>query len=100
MSCTCYIYRCSAKADMYLYLSEKDAFESLPEELLKNIGITEFAMELELTADKKLAREDPVKIMDNLKTQGFHLQMPSETSVEELLKRIAEEKQVNNSQKT
>lgn len=100
MASTCYIYRCSAKTDMYLYLSKKDDFESLPEKLLKNIGVTELAMELELTAEKKLAKEDPVKILNNLKTQGFHLQMPPETSVEKILEKIALDKQKSNIQKT
>ena len=87
----CYIYRCSAKADMYIYLSKKDDFEVLPEDLRKNLGILDFSMELELDSEKKLAKEDPVKVMDNLKNQGFHLQMPPETPVDQLLEKIAKE---------
>ena len=87
---TCYIYRCSAKQDMYLYLAEKDRFELLPEQLAKSLGRTDFAMELELSADKKLAREDPRKVMDNLEKQGFHLQMPGDTPVDQLLENIAQ----------
>ena len=88
---TCYIYRCSAKPDMYIYLNEKDDFDSIPEELRKNLGVLDFAMVLELHADKKLAKEDPVKVAENLKSQGFHLQMPSDTSVDELLEKIAQQ---------
>ncbi len=88
---TGYIYRCSAKADMYIYLSEKDNFDVIPDDLRKNLGILEFAMELELDSDKKLAKEDPVKVMENLKNQGFHLQMPPETPVDDLLEKIAKE---------
>ncbi|MCW9013678.1 MAG: YcgL domain-containing protein [Gammaproteobacteria bacterium] len=88
---TCYIYRCSAKKDMYIYLSEKDDFDCLPENLRKNLGVTEFAMKLELDANKKLAKEDPVKVINNLSAQGFHLQMPSDTSVEQLLEKIAQQ---------
>lgn len=86
-----YIYRCSAKADMYIYLAEKDNFEILPEELRKNLGILELTLELSLDKDKKLACEDPAIVMENLKTQGFHLQMPPETPVDQLLEKIAKE---------
>lgn len=85
----CYIYRCSAKPDMYIYVEEKDNFERVPGKLLQSLGRRDFAMELELSSDKKLAREDAVKVIDNLRDQGFHLQMPSETSIDEILERIA-----------
>lgn len=86
---SCYIYRCSAKQDMYIYLADKDAFDAVPEHLLKSLGRIDFAMQLELNPDRKLAREDPLLVMDNLEKQGFHLQMPSNTSVDELLETIA-----------
>ena len=35
-------------------------------------------MELNLHPARRLAREDVVKVMTNLDTQGFHLQMPPE----------------------
>jgi uncharacterized protein YcgL (UPF0745 family) len=35
-----------------------------------------FVMELELSPDRKLAREDVNKVIHNLETQGFHVQMP------------------------
>lgn len=76
---------------MYIYLSEKDNFDVIPDDLRKNTGILEFAMELELDSEKKLARENPANVMENLKNQGFHLQMPPETPVDELLEKIAKE---------
>jgi len=86
---TCYIYRCSAKTDMYLYLAEEDNFEIVPDELTKNLGTTQLAMTLELNRDKKLAKEDAALIIDNLQEKGFHLQMPSETPISEILEKIA-----------
>jgi uncharacterized protein len=88
---TCYIYRCAAKADMYLYIRQRDDFSDVPEALFKRLGRLDFAMQLELTADKKLARETPEAVMRNLSQQGFHLQMPATTAVDELLARIAAE---------
>jgi len=87
---TCYIYRCSAKQDMYIYLAEENDFESIDEALRNKLGELSFAMTLELKDDTRLAKEDPVKIQKNLKKQGFHLQLPPETSVEEILAKIAE----------
>ncbi|MBI3188550.1 MAG: YcgL domain-containing protein [Gammaproteobacteria bacterium] len=91
---TCYIYRCSAKADMYIYLRERDDYSCLPPDLSKHLGRLDFSMQLEIHADKKLARENPLTIIDNLKKQGFHLQMPGDTAVDELLTRIANEQNV------
>lgn len=92
-SITCYIYRCSAKIDMYLYLAEENNFNSLPDALKKNIGTTQLAMTLELNKDKKLAKENSAQVMDNLQQKGFHLQMPSDTPVSEMLEKIALDQQ-------
>ncbi|HDP89739.1 MAG TPA: YcgL domain-containing protein [Thioalkalivibrio sp.] len=88
----CYVYRSSLRADTYLYLPEQDAFDDLPEGLLKLFGTPEFSLEFDLTPDRKLAQEDAAKVLDNLKTQGFHLQMPpapGQPTAEELLARLA-----------
>lgn len=74
----CAIYRSSKKEGMYLYVREKDAFDDVPEALMKRMGKCELAMELELSADRPLAREDVETVMANLEQRGFHLQMPPE----------------------
>lgn len=89
MTISCYIYRCSAKPDMYIYLAEENGFDKIDEGLIKKLGQLSFAMSLELDNNSKLAREDPLKVIENLNNQGFHLQMPSDTSVEELMARIS-----------
>ena len=88
----CYIYRCSRKEDMYIFLAEKDNFSRVPAEIMRGIGITEFAMELELTADKKLAREDASTVIKKLEANGFHLQLPRDTSAEQIMSKIAKGK--------
>ena len=85
----CYIYRCSRKPDMYIYLAEEDDFSKVPKEIFNSLGIITFAMELELSANKKLAKEDPVLIMKNLQENSFHLQLPNNTPIEELMAKIA-----------
>jgi uncharacterized protein YcgL (UPF0745 family) len=37
-------------------------------------------MKLELNEKRRLAREDVGRVMRNLQSQGFHLQMPPEVS--------------------
>ena len=84
-----YIYRCSRKDDMYIYLAEKDDFSKVPAEIMRALGVTEFAMELELTPERQLAREDVPTVMKNLPEKGFHLQLPRDTTVESIMSRIA-----------
>jgi uncharacterized protein YcgL (UPF0745 family) len=74
----CWIYKSPRKEEMYLYLSAKEGFAALPQALLDRFGPPVFVMELALHPARRLAREDVVKVMTNLDTQGFHLQMPPE----------------------
>ena len=84
-----FIYRCSNKTDMYIYLVEEDNFENVPKEIYNSLGIISFSMELEITPDLKLAKEDSRLVMDNLKEHGFHLQLPSDESLEAIMARIS-----------
>ncbi len=89
MKTTCYIYRCSAKPDMYIYLAREDDFDAIDDSIKNKLGQLSLAMSIELDDNSKLAKEDPKKVIQNLKEQGFHLQLPSETSVEELMQKIS-----------
>ena len=86
----CFIYRCSLKPDMYIYLAEEDVFDNVPREIFNSLGIVEFSMELELTSRTKLARENIETVVNNLKEHGFHLQLAGNESVEAIMRRIAE----------
>ena len=88
----CFIYRCSRKQDLYIYLAEKDDFSRVPAEIMRGMGITEFSMELELTAAKKLAKEDVATVINNLEDKGFHLQLPGDTTTESIMLKIAKGK--------
>ena len=72
----CFIYKSLKKDYLYLYVLNKDDFSKVPEELLKNFGRIEYVMDLELSPNRKLAREDAQKIIDNLNLQGFFVQLP------------------------
>ena len=72
----CYIYRSSRKVGSYLYITEKNNFSDIPEELLKLLGQVEFAFQLKLNENKILANADVKIVLQQLKEQGFFLQMP------------------------
>lgn len=72
----CYIYKSLKKDELYLYVSQKDDFSTLPQALFDSLGPLAFVMELQLNPTRKLARENVEKVMANLQTQGFHIQLP------------------------
>jgi len=78
----CWIYRSPRKQEMYLYLGVEDDFTCVPAELLHRFGEPAKVMQLSLHAQRKLAREDVTKVMENLRTLGFHLQMPPKMQVD------------------
>ena len=71
-----YVYKSLKKADTYLYLAARDDFARLPEPLRTQLGGLQFVLELVLTPDRKLAREDAGVVRENLSARGFHLQFP------------------------
>ncbi|MDD5578654.1 MAG: YcgL domain-containing protein [Methylobacter sp.] len=72
----CFIYKSQKQDYLYLYIDKKDDFSSVPALLFNSLGRLEFVMELELSPERKLAREDPEKVIQGLKEKGFFVQMP------------------------
>lgn len=81
----CHIYRSSRKFDTYLYLAEKDDFSVVPEDLLRVFGPPEFSFSFDLTQERVLAKEDSGEVLDNLASQGYHLQLQDDILVEQML---------------
>lgn len=77
----CFVYKSIKKTDSYIYISKKDNFESVPEQLLLIFGKPEFALEFELTEDRKLATVDAKQVLKSLVEQGYYLQMPPKNSL-------------------
>ena len=73
MKCT--VFRSSRKDFTYIYLLKGQVLEDLPVALSKVFGDPEFVMDLELTANRKLAYEDINEVMKNLADQGYHLKL-------------------------
>lgn len=80
---TCYVYKSQRKPDTYVYLRERDGFAVLPKELADALGELAFVFELQLTPDRKLARESAPVVLEHLAARGFHLQLPPADLVQE-----------------
>lgn len=72
----CFVYASSRKADTYVWLARHDDFSVLPESLALMLGDLRFVLEVELDPQRKLPKEDTATVLQNLQTQGWHLQLP------------------------
>lgn len=72
----CFVYKSRSRAETYVYLRERDAFDLLPAPLAATLGPLVFVIELALSPERKLAREDVEAVIANLRGLGFHLQLP------------------------
>jgi len=72
----CVVYKSLLKPDTYVFLRSEDAFELIPPPLRETLGRLAKIMDLQLTADRKLARADATEVMSALETRGYFLQMP------------------------
>lgn len=78
------IYRSRKTSDMYLYVNKQEGLSRVPEALMDMFGQPEEAMTLLLTPEKKLARAEAAKVLEEIKGKGFYLQLPSEKDPEML----------------
>jgi len=84
----CTVYRSDKRAETYLYLAHGRRLEDLPSELRQAFGEPVFVMHLNLGADRRLARVDTRRVLQQLETDGFYLQLPPEIPLEEEIRRI------------
>jgi len=71
-----FIYKSLRKADTYVYLAARDDFARLPAPLRAQMGELSFVLEVALTPERRLARENVAVVRQNLAAQGFHVQFP------------------------
>jgi uncharacterized protein YcgL (UPF0745 family) len=69
-------YKSPKKDELYLFVPQKNGLEKLPNELLVMFGEPRHVIDFDLTADKKLAREDAKTVLASLQTKGYFMQMP------------------------
>ncbi|MGN2429545.1 YcgL domain-containing protein [Pseudomonas syringae] len=85
----CSIYRSPKKSEMYLYVLKSDVLKRVPPELLVAFGKPVHAFDLVLSPERALAREDINLVLENLDSQGYHLQMPP--AEDEYIEHLSEE---------
>lgn len=76
MEIWCTIYKHPKKEEMYLYIKKDMLWDELPDELRAQFPNPIHVMDLLLTPDRKLARENVQAVMDSLTKKGFYLQLP------------------------
>lgn len=77
----CFVYASTRKPDSYVWLARRDGFDVLPESLLLMLGELRFVMEVQLDEQRKLPVEDTLQVLDHLRTQGWHLQLPPQETL-------------------
>jgi len=70
------VYRSSRRAQMYLFVDATEDLERVPEMLMRHFGRPVEAMQLDLHAERKLARADAGVVLERIEAEGFYLQMP------------------------
>lgn len=86
------IFRSAREEGCYLYVDKKEGMKRVPPELLERFGKAESAMTLILEPTKKLARADAATVLDQIREQGFYLQMPPLPDSEMFALRVSNQK--------
>lgn len=84
---SCLVYRSSKKQETYLFLPVGGVYQDLPEDLRAMFGDPALVMKLDIDADTRLAQAEAPRVIEALETEGYFLQLPPDTPVEELLNR-------------
>jgi hypothetical protein len=70
------VFKSPKKQELYLYVPQTHGLNKLPKELLVMFGEPAHVIDFELTAERKLAREDSKKVLESLLSKGYFMQMP------------------------
>jgi len=72
----CDIYKSSRDQELYVYVKIGAGIEDLPPGLLKKLGKPSKIMSLTLTPEKKLARANVIRVIEQIQENGYYLQLP------------------------
>ncbi len=70
------VFHSSKREGMYLFVEKAVGLSKVPDELMERFGKGVSAMTMLLTPEKKLARAEAQKVMDEIRDKGFYLQLP------------------------
>lgn len=74
------VFRSSRKVNTYVYVRRGQVWDELPEALRSLFGKPAHAMDLVLTAERKLARTTAKAVLEAIADKGFYMQMSEEQS--------------------
>ena len=72
----CFVYASSRKPGTYVWLATRDEFNVVPESLTLLLGDLRFVLEVQLGAQRRLPLEDTAVVLEHLRDQRWHLQLP------------------------
>ncbi len=72
----CEIFKSKKKEETYLFVEKETVLGELPQTLRDLLGELSLVMELDISEKRILAREKPEVVLFNIRSQGFHLQLP------------------------
>ncbi|MBL4794488.1 MAG: YcgL domain-containing protein [Pseudomonadales bacterium] len=72
----CSIYKSIKRDGMYLYVPKSSGTKGIPPALLEMFGKPKHVMDMILKEGKTLSRAEMTKVISELKTKGYYLQMP------------------------
>lgn len=84
---SCLVYRSERKQETYLFLAIGTPLTDLPDGLRETFGEAAPVMKLDIEPTTRLAQADAGAVIEALERDGFYLQLPPTTSVEDLLNR-------------
>ncbi len=76
MKILCDIYKSKKQEELYLYIDKLKGLEHVPSQLLEKINTEKIVLSLVLTPERKLARADINKVLGEIQSKGYYLQMP------------------------
>lgn len=77
----CFVYASQRKPDTYVWLAARDEFGVVPESLSMLLGDLRFVLEVQLDEERRLPHEDSRLVLEHLREQGWHLQMPPQETL-------------------
>ncbi len=72
----CQVFRSPRREETYLYVDKTDGLGRVPAALLQQFGEPESVMLVHLDGKRQLARADAVKVVEQIRAEGYYLQMP------------------------
>jgi hypothetical protein len=72
----CDVYKGTKREGLYIYVDRSVGLKEVPDALLSRFGTPQLALSFKLTIDRPLAKEDPEKVIEAIRENGFFLQLP------------------------